>query len=459
MALETVKRPFTVGQSTESKVIPVDSARDEGDVSMLSCSVGIMAYNEEANIRNAIETILEQQSISAEIIELIVVASGCTDGTTTIVSEMADEDPRIHLIDQQRREGKASAINLFIASTRAPILLMIGADVIAKEGTVDALVRHFHDPAVGMVGGHPIPVNDETTFLGHAVHLLWRLHDRLARQSPKLGEMVAFRNVVPSIPPETSVDEISIQALITQLGYRLVYEPRAVVYNRGPTTISDFLRQRRRIYAGHLRVRRQQGYAASTMSVWRIARALLGSGACRTPRAALWTICTIGLEVVARALGHYDSILKRQHHVWATVATTKRQIAEAIRSGPQNFVIFRIADFHRHELELGIGACRRLTQTVRHSIKSALGPNAAVSHQSDGTVLAIVHGDRSEVETIAQEVVKSVSAALAEQDLAPDRPPLQIAYGIVTFSQTGQPVVTSLPELPHQTNLPVLSAG
>ena len=113
-------------------------------------------------------------------------------------------------------------------------------------------------------------MNDESTFLGHAVHLLWRLHDRLAREAPKLGEIVAFRNVVPSIPLDTAVDEISIQALITQLGYRVVYEPDAIVFNRGPSTVSDFLRQRRRIYAGHLRVRHQQGYAASTMSVRRV---------------------------------------------------------------------------------------------------------------------------------------------------------------------------------------------
>ena len=51
-----------------------------------------------------------------------------------------------------------------------------------------------------MVGGHPTPVNSEANFLGHAVHLQWRLHDRIARQAPKLGEIVAFRNVVPEHP-------------------------------------------------------------------------------------------------------------------------------------------------------------------------------------------------------------------------------------------------------------------
>ena len=289
----------------------------------LECSVGIMAYNEEANIAQALESILGQDLTVGRIAEAIVVASGCEDRTAEIVSEVAAHDRRVRLIEQARREGKASAINLFLAAARARVLLMVSADVIVKDGTIDSLLRHFSDPTVGMVGGHPIPVNSETSFLGHAVHLQWRLHDRIAQHSPKLGEIVAFRNVVPSIPIDTAVDEISIQALVTQLQYRLVYDSAAVVYDRGPTTVGDFLRQRRRIYAGHLRVRSQQGYAASTMSGSRVIRALAGSGSFATPRACLWSLGTIGLEATARALGHYDAARRESAHVWEISTTTR----------------------------------------------------------------------------------------------------------------------------------------
>ena len=47
----------------------------------MACSVGIMAYNEEANIADAIGTILGQELRSSHVAELIVVASGCEDGT------------------------------------------------------------------------------------------------------------------------------------------------------------------------------------------------------------------------------------------------------------------------------------------------------------------------------------------------------------------------------------------
>jgi hypothetical protein len=307
-------------------------------------------------------------------------------------------------------------------------------------------LRHFGDPAVGMVGGHPVPVNRETTFLGHAVHLQWRLHDRIARESPKLGEIVAFRNVVPSIPLDTAVDEISIQALITQLGYRLIYEPEAVVYNRGPTTVGDFVRQRRRIYAGHLRVREQQGYSASTMSGGRVLRALLGSGSLTTPRALLWSIGTVGLEVAARGLGHYDAMRHRPQHVWEVSITTKRHIADGANAQSAHTVlVFQIVDFHRRELELGAHASRQLTRRVRDHIRRALGSQATVSLQRSGTIVAFLPGDREAAERRARELVQRFETTPLSLNGNGATAAVTLACGIIAFPEGGPPLASSIP--------------
>src|SRR5207342_2289256 len=158
-------------------------------------------------------------------------------------------------------------INLFLKTATSPVVVLIGADVIPEVFAIENLCAPFKDPKIGMVGGRPVPVNDSNTFMGHAVHLLWRLHDRVARIHPKLGEVIAFRNVISGIPTDSPVDEISIQALLSQLGYQLIYEPACIVYNKGPLTIRDFLKQRRRIYAGHLQTRDRQNYEAVTMRI------------------------------------------------------------------------------------------------------------------------------------------------------------------------------------------------
>src|SRR5947207_265504 len=293
-------------------------SRAQQDDEYVSCSVGIMAYNEEGNIGSAIRAVLEQQGPTLRIEEIIVVASGCTDRTVAIVAEIALQEPRVRLCIQEKREGKASAINLFLKEAISPVVVLIGADVLPETSALEYLCAPLRDPKVGMVGGRPVPVNDPTTFMGHAVHVLWRLHDRLARIHPKLGEVIAFRDVISGIPINSSVDEISIQALISQLGYQLIYEPACVVYNKGPLTVRDFLKQRRRIYAGHLQTRDQQNYAASTMQASLIARQLI---ACRdftlsTPKHILWTLATIMLEGYARLQGYLDYRRKHAYHIW-----------------------------------------------------------------------------------------------------------------------------------------------
>jgi poly-beta-1,6-N-acetyl-D-glucosamine synthase len=295
------------------------------ETQQISYSVGVMAYNEEANIKRTLQAILEQKSQKTHVAEVIVVASGCTDNTVPLIKEVMQYDSRIRLIVQKRREGKASAINLFLEEAKSALLVLVGADTIPERDALERLCACFADPTVGMVGAHPIPVNDQYTFIGHAVHMLWQLHDSLARQSPKLGEVVAFRNVVESIPSGTAVDELSLQARIATCGLRMVYVPEAIVYNKGPMTIGDFLKQRRRIYAGHLAIRSQEHFEAPTMKVGSIFRALLTNApdTISTPQLACWTAGTIALEGLARLQGRYDVLRHRSHAVWQIVPSTK----------------------------------------------------------------------------------------------------------------------------------------
>lgn len=397
-----------------------------------------MAYNEEANIGDALASILGQRLTTGKIAELIVIASGCEDGTSSIVAAIARRDPRVRLIEQDRREGKASAVNRFLGEARSALVAMVSADVVVNQGAFEAMLRHFADPAVGMVGGQPTPVNQETTFLGHAVHLQWRLHDRISRQSPKLGEMVAFRNVVPSIPVDTAADELSVQALIAQLGYRLVYEPEATVYNRGPSTRSDFLRQRRRIYAGHLRVREHQGYSAPTMTVWPVIRALRGLNSFAVPRTALWTIGTVAMEAAARALGYYDVLRRRPSHVWEIAGTTKLQVAAGANAHSyHNVAVFHIANFHRRRLEIGSHASKQLARRVTDEIKRMLGPEATVMLQDNGTIVGMLAGDRDAAEQTAHDLVRRLEASRVPLNGHGASAQVALTYAVITLPQSG----------------------
>lgn len=311
--------------SLPSERLESDVPGFQQEISHLHYSVGVMAYNEEANIQQTLAALLAQKSVHTSLSEVIVVASGCTDQTVPLVQQMMLHDSRLHLLVQARREGKASAINLFLQHARSNLLVLVGADIIPAPDTLEKLCLHFTDPTIGMIGAHPMPINDQQTFMGHAVHMLWTLHDRLARRQPKLGEVVAFRNVIARIPSDTAVDEMAIQTMLEQQAFRLVYEPAALVYNKGPMTVKDFLTQRRRINAGHMRLGVQKTSQAPTMQMMPILREVVACAPTllASPRQLVWTMGAIALEGIARAMGRYDVWCGRTHHIWQMAPSTK----------------------------------------------------------------------------------------------------------------------------------------
>jgi poly-beta-1,6-N-acetyl-D-glucosamine synthase len=174
-----------------------------------------------------------------------------------------------------------------------------------------------------MTGARPVPVDDADTFMGFVVHMLWRLHHRLALKSPKLGEMVAFRSFVRSIPPDTAVDEASIEAIVAEHGQSLRYVPDAIVRNKGASSVRDFLRQRRRIYAGHMWLEREQSYEVSTKNVGSILHVLWEDLDWR-PRPLLWTAGGVFLEFLGRFLGMLDyHVFKKNPYTWDIAESTK----------------------------------------------------------------------------------------------------------------------------------------
>jgi biofilm PGA synthesis N-glycosyltransferase PgaC len=297
---------------------------------MICCCVAIMAHNEEANIGRVLDALLAQKTETVSIERFIVVASGCTDRTEEVVEEFAARDDRIHLIRQRQRRGKASAVNLMIEHTDQEIIVLHNADTLPESTTIEALVSPFADPEVGMVGGHPVPINPNTTFMGFGVHLLWELHHQISLRRPKMGELIAFRNIFRQIPHDSAVDEASVEPLIVGQGLRILYAPDAIIRNKGPDTVRDFLKQRRRIFAGHLYVKDLVGYRVSTMKSLPIARLYVRN---MKPdwRYFIWGPAIIVLETLGRLWGAYDySIWKRKPYVWPVAETTK-DLREAVQ--------------------------------------------------------------------------------------------------------------------------------
>jgi cellulose synthase/poly-beta-1,6-N-acetylglucosamine synthase-like glycosyltransferase len=296
----------------------------------IRCSVGVTAYNEAANIGALLAALLSQHLYDVEISEIIVVASGCTDDTVAIVEAYAAIHPLIRLLVQPEREGKTAAINLFLANAIEDICVLESGDTLPHEDAVEHLVRMFEDPTVGMTGAHKIPVNTPDHLTGLFTHLRLRLEHQLCLEIPRLGEMIAFRKVFERIPADVAMDEAFVEALVIQRGMQVRYAPDAIVYNTGPTSLEDFVRQRRRNHAGHLYLKSKYGYAVSSIQNTRVAKVALNElwGALRL----IWTLVLLaGLEGWSRFLGWYDFAIKKDRHVVWDIAWSQKSDVDAER--------------------------------------------------------------------------------------------------------------------------------
>lgn len=286
----------------------------------LQVSLGVFAHNEGRNIIKALESISKQRLDLVSIKEILVISSGSYDRTNELVRHYAKTDPRIRLIEQLRREGKSSAINLFLNHSHTDVLIVISGDLRLHTRAIEEIALPFFHSEIGMVGAHPIPINIQHNPIGHQIRLLWHLHHLISMHNPKCGEMVAFRKLVHSIPKESAVDEATLEVLLHLIGFQIAYAPRSIVYNRGPASLGDFIKQRRRVYVGHQWVSSRYNYQVSTMksvSVTKVIRQYLLAH----PQDLVPMFQLLALEAISRTLGWIDfNILNRNPYIWNMVS-------------------------------------------------------------------------------------------------------------------------------------------
>ena len=287
-------------------------------------SVGIPAYNEEKNITELLNAIASQKTRIAEIEKIFVINDGSTDATEAKVKEFIKKGKlkgKLTLISLKKRKGKWFAINVFLKSAKSEILVLESADNIPKKDCIEQICLPFLDKNTGIVSSRVVPINNPDSFLGFTAQLMYELHHEISRCSPKFGELIAFRKAIKRISP-TIVDEEQIASMISSLGLSRRYAPAAVVYNKGPETISDFIEQRRRIYCGHLLLKKGRGYSAPTLNSGKI---LILAMKHIKPENFFWVIGACLMEGYSRFLGRLDYLsgTGKRHILWKQIKSVK----------------------------------------------------------------------------------------------------------------------------------------
>jgi len=301
----------------------------------MSLTIGICAFNEERNIGALLLDVLTQTGLPEDA-RIVVVTSGCTDKTPEIVGRLAKNTRRLILIEEETRTGKANAINLILATCPCTVLTLVDADVRLPQGTLARMFKAFSDRRIGAAGGLPIVANSEDTTISESASIILRIMTRALKELSAngelaftMGELYGFRtSLVQKIPDDVVNDDAYVATLVRSKGYRVVVASGAEFLTRVPSSVSDYVAQRRRVTFGHMRVRARMGRFATSMEGILLShksilvRSMLHEAVSR-PMSILRALVVLELEVVAWLLAWLDSRSGREHVLWKRIATTK----------------------------------------------------------------------------------------------------------------------------------------
>jgi cellulose synthase/poly-beta-1,6-N-acetylglucosamine synthase-like glycosyltransferase len=239
------------------------------DIALIIC-----ALNEQKVIREKLENSLRLAYPPGKL-HIVVISDGSTDATAAIAREYISSG--IQLIEREKRRGKVANLNEVVASRPEEIVALSDANVIYDSKALLHLVRRFQDPQVGCVSGKVVLL-DTTAELQKSEETYYSLEWRLQEYASLLhsmagadGAMYAFRRrLFRPCPNDTLIEDFIIPMNIIRQGSRVVFQPAALAWESGVTSLHEEFRRKTRIAAGAAQglIRGNAWPAAAPLAVW-----------------------------------------------------------------------------------------------------------------------------------------------------------------------------------------------
>lgn len=221
----------------------------DNEESLPSLSIIVPTYNEATVIKSKLES-LTMTSYPKEKFEIIVVDSGSTDGTPRIVEKYQEKG--VILLKQEKRMGKANAINFALQKSKGDIIVLTDANAQFNTDALNTLVRKF-DKNTGAVLPRYVP-SGMLTYWDKFFHKLHHIYKFLEAEADSVfivfGELFAFRKeLIEKINEEATADDLEIALNIRKKGYKINYCPDVEVKEKIPSRKREIRIQKiRRIF-------------------------------------------------------------------------------------------------------------------------------------------------------------------------------------------------------------------
>jgi len=188
-------------------------------------------------------------------LKLIFISDGSSDDT----HERIKKYPNIIALHENKRSGKAVAMNRAMKFVTTPIVAFCDANTTLNKEAIRELVKHYKDPNVGAVTGEKriISTNKEgASTAGEGIYwkyesLLKKLDSDFYSVVGAAGELMSYRTeLYKELPLDTLLDDLMQSMQIALNGYRVIYEKNAWAAETASANVKEELKRKIRISAG-----------------------------------------------------------------------------------------------------------------------------------------------------------------------------------------------------------------
>jgi glycosyltransferase involved in cell wall biosynthesis len=213
----------------------------------MKVSIIIPTYNSEKTVEKCLLSLSEQTHPPCEI---IVIDGGSEDSTIEILKKFGD----IKLIINKKSNKPGSSRNLGSESAKGEIILFIDSDCIADQRVVEYHVKCYRkrDDIIGVKGAvrsmAKCHISDFVQKQLMASQWTNLNSDGTMRLFHAGTNFSIYKKVFLSkkfIEELVSCEDTELFIRFKKAGFKVLYEPRAVVYHHHPTTLRGLFRQRK----------------------------------------------------------------------------------------------------------------------------------------------------------------------------------------------------------------------
>lgn len=250
---------LSIGRMTVMAVLAYIQKKKETSGSINNEQPGVTiivpAYNEELNAVRTIQSLLQQDYSSLQI---VFVDDGSTDNTYNIVKETYDHHPNIRVVTKQNG-GKATALNYGISIAENDYVVCIDADTQLKKDAVTELMKKFSSSnetsQVGAVAGN-VKVGNEVNMITNWQSIEYITSQNFDRRAFDLlncitvvpGAIGAFKKAAiveaGGFTSDTLAEDCDLTMRLHRKGYLVQNCSTAISYTEAPETMKQFLKQR-----------------------------------------------------------------------------------------------------------------------------------------------------------------------------------------------------------------------